>query len=63
MLHPVDSEAWEALNRFDLEFARDPKSVRLGLSTDGFQPHSKASNPYSWWQVSIMPYNMCPTNV
>jgi hypothetical protein len=48
MSHPTDSEAWEALNRFDLEFARDPKSVCLGLSTDGFQPHSEARSPYSY---------------
>jgi hypothetical protein len=34
--HPADSEAWEVLDRFDSEFARDPRSVRLGLSTDGF---------------------------
>jgi hypothetical protein len=25
--HPTDSEAWEALNRFDPEFARDHRSV------------------------------------
>jgi hypothetical protein len=24
MSHPADTEAWEALDRFDLEFARDP---------------------------------------
>jgi hypothetical protein len=36
MLHPADTEAWEALDRFDPEFARDPRSLRLGLSTDGF---------------------------
>jgi hypothetical protein len=36
MLHPVDVEVWHALNHFDLEFARDHRSVRLGLSTDGF---------------------------
>jgi hypothetical protein len=47
MSHPTDTEAWEALDRFNLEFARDPRSVRLGLSTDGFQPHNKASSPYS----------------
>jgi hypothetical protein len=27
MSHPADSEAWEALNRFDPEFARDHRSV------------------------------------
>jgi hypothetical protein len=48
MSHPTNSEAWEALDRFDLEFARDPKSVCLGLSTDGFQSHSEARSPYSY---------------
>jgi hypothetical protein len=47
MSHPADSEAWEALDRFDPEFAKNPRSVRLGLSMDGFQPHSEASSPYS----------------
>jgi hypothetical protein len=36
MSHPVDAEAWHTLYHFDLEFARDPRSVRLSLSTDGF---------------------------
>jgi hypothetical protein len=49
MSHPADSEAWHTLNRFDPEFARDPRSVHLGLSTDGFQPHSTDSHPYSCW--------------
>jgi hypothetical protein len=36
MPHHVDSEAWQTLDRFDPKFARDPRSVCLGLSTDGF---------------------------
>jgi hypothetical protein len=60
MLYPADTKAWEALDHFDLEFARDPRSVRLGLSTDGFQSHSEASSPYSCWSVFIMPYNLPP---
>jgi hypothetical protein len=48
MSHPTDSEVWETLDHFDLEFARDPKSVYLGLSTDGFQPHSEARSTYSY---------------
>jgi hypothetical protein len=35
MSHPVDSEAWEALDCFDPEFISDPRSIRLGLSRDG----------------------------
>jgi hypothetical protein len=61
MSHPTDSEAWEALDRFDQEFIRDPMSVCLGLSTDSFQPHSEVSSPYSCWPVFIMPYNL-PSN-
>jgi hypothetical protein len=60
MSHHADTEAWKAMNHFDPEFARDPSSVHLGLSTDGFQPHSEASSPYSCWSVFVMPYNMSP---
>jgi hypothetical protein len=60
MSHPADTEAWEALDHFDPEFAWDPRSVLLGLSTDGFQPHSEASNMYSCWPIFVMPYNLPP---
>jgi hypothetical protein len=60
MSHPTDAEAWHALDRFDLEFARDPRSVRLGLSMDGFQPYSFDSNAYSYWPVFVMSYNLPP---
>jgi hypothetical protein len=60
MLHPADIEAWETLDYFDLEFARDPRSVLLGLSMDGFHPHSEASSPYSSWPVFVMSYNLPP---
>jgi hypothetical protein len=60
MSHPADSEAWEALNRFDPKFATDPRNVHLSLSTDGFQPHSETSSPYSCWPVFIMSYNLPP---
>jgi hypothetical protein len=60
MSHPADTEAWEALDHFDTKFARDPRSVHLGLSTDGFQPHSEASSPYFCQPVFIMTYNLPP---
>jgi hypothetical protein len=58
MSHHVDAEAWQALDRFDPEFAGDPMSVRLGLSMDGFQPYSSDSTVYSCWPVFVMPYNL-----
>jgi hypothetical protein len=48
------------LDRFDPEFARDPRNVRLGLSTDGFTPYSTSATSYSCWPVFIMPYNLPP---
>jgi hypothetical protein len=60
MLYPADVEAWHALDRFNPEFAWDVRSVCLGLSTDGFQPYSSDSTPYSFWLVFVMPYNLPP---
>jgi hypothetical protein len=60
MSHPVDAEAWHTLDHFDPEFVRDPRSVRLGLSTDGFQPYSSDSTTYSCWPVFMMLYNLPP---
>jgi hypothetical protein len=60
MSHPADSEALHTLDHFDPKFARDPRSVRLDLSTDGFQPHSTDSHLYSCWPVFVMPYNLPP---
>jgi hypothetical protein len=45
--HPADAKAWHALDHFDQEFAGDPRSVCLTLSTDGFQPYSSDSTTYS----------------
>jgi hypothetical protein len=58
MLHPTDSDAWKALECFDPEFARDPRSVHLVLSMNGFKPHSKANSSYSYLPVFIMLYNL-----
>jgi hypothetical protein len=60
MSHPMDVEPCHALDRFDPEFARDLRSVHLGLSTDGFQPYSSDSTVYSCWSVFMMPYNLAP---
>jgi hypothetical protein len=58
MLHPANGEAWQAVNRFDLEFARDHMSVCLGFLTHGFQPHNTDSSMYFCCPVFIMPYNL-----
>ncbi|XP_057993064.1 uncharacterized protein LOC131174044 [Hevea brasiliensis] len=60
MSHPVDSEAWKHFDRTYPLFASDPRNVRLGLCTDGFNPFGQRSNPYSCWPVIIAVYNLPP---
>ncbi|WVZ58656.1 hypothetical protein U9M48_008899, partial [Paspalum notatum var. saurae] len=63
MVHLADGDAWKALDEFDPEFASDPRSVRLGLATDGFTSFNTSASPYSCWPVFIMPYNLPPEMV
>jgi hypothetical protein len=61
MWHPSDGEAWKVLDRFDADFAGDARNVRLGLATDGFDPFSTNSTPYSYWLVFVVSYNLPPS--
>ncbi|KAM1523267.1 hypothetical protein ACFX10_013309 [Malus domestica] len=60
MRHPADSIAWKEFDKIYPDFARDPRNVRLGLATDGFNPFSDMSKPYSMWPVVLFPYNLPP---
>jgi hypothetical protein len=60
MSHHADDKAWQTLDYFDLEFARNTRSVCLGLSTDGFQPYSTDSTLHLCWPVFVMSYNLSP---
>ncbi|XP_028085569.1 uncharacterized protein LOC114286586 [Camellia sinensis] len=58
--HPADAEAWKDFDRQHPMFAMDPRNVRLGLATDGFNPFGNMSTSYSMWPVILMPYNLPP---
>jgi hypothetical protein len=58
--HPADGKAWKHLDEMYPDFAKDSRSVRLGLASDGFNPFSNMSTSYSMWPVILMPYNMPP---
>lgn len=58
--HPRDGEAWKAFDQKYPEFASDPRNVRLGLATDGFNPFGTMSSSYSIWPVILFPYNLPP---
>jgi hypothetical protein len=60
MRHPADSPAWKAFDSLFVDFSSDPRNVRLGLATDGFNPHNSMNNSYSIWPVMLVPYNLPP---
>ena len=58
LMHPADGEAWKHFDEKFPTFAAEPRNVRLGLATDGFNPFGNMSNCYSTWPVILVPYNM-----
>ncbi|XP_050378308.1 uncharacterized protein LOC126795524 [Argentina anserina] len=58
--HPSDGEAWKHFDRQFPDFAADVRNVRLGLSTDGFNPWGNMSSTHSTWPVIVVPYNLPP---
>ncbi|WMV09020.1 hypothetical protein MTR67_002405 [Solanum verrucosum] len=56
--HPADSEAWKSFDCRYLEFAKDPRNVRLGLTSDGINPFVTMRTAHSTWPVILMPYNL-----
>ncbi|XP_071719409.1 uncharacterized protein [Rutidosis leptorrhynchoides] len=58
--NPVDLPAWKTFNYENSEFAKEPRNVRLGLASDGFNPFRNMSVSHSTWPVVLMPYNLPP---
>ncbi|KAL0313050.1 UNVERIFIED_CONTAM: hypothetical protein Sradi_5704300 [Sesamum radiatum] len=58
MRHPADSELWRDLDKKYPLFADDPRNVRIGLSSDGFNPFGIMSTFYNIWPVILVLYNL-----
>ncbi|WVZ02274.1 hypothetical protein V8G54_023080 [Vigna mungo] len=58
--HPRDGEAWKTFDLMHPEFSSNPRNVRLGLTSDGFNPFGTMSSTYSIWPVFLIPYNLPP---
>jgi hypothetical protein len=58
--HPADGEAWKAFDSRYPDFASDPRNVKLGLASDGFNPFGNISTSHSIWPVMLVPYNLPP---
>jgi hypothetical protein len=60
MRHPADSFAWKDFDRRYPNFSCDPRNVRLGLASDGFNPFKTMTISHSTWPVVLIPYNLPP---
>ncbi|KAL9679793.1 hypothetical protein QQ045_017662 [Rhodiola kirilowii] len=60
LIHPRDGEAWKNFNKEFSEFAHEIRNVRIGLSTDGFNPFGVLGLSHSTWPIIVMPYNLPP---
>ncbi|XP_015168116.1 uncharacterized protein [Solanum tuberosum] len=60
MRHPADSMAWKSFDELHPSFAVEPRNVRLGLASDGFQPFRNSKTSHSIWPVVLIPYNLPP---
>ncbi|KAH7846709.1 hypothetical protein Vadar_017271 [Vaccinium darrowii] len=58
--HPADGQEWKDFDERFPDFAADPRNVRLGMATDGFNPFGNMSTSYSMWPVFMVPYNLPP---
>ncbi|CAL2244725.1 unnamed protein product [Prunus armeniaca] len=58
MRHPADGEAWKEFDRTFPEFVADPRNVRLGLATDGFNPYRVLNQHHITWLIFVFPYNL-----
>ncbi|XP_070009493.1 uncharacterized protein [Nicotiana sylvestris] len=59
MRHPADSIAWKKFDELHQYFAAEPRNVRLGLASDGFQPFRNSKITYSIWPVVLIPILFC----
>ena len=54
---PIDSNLWKQFVQLHLSFSNDPRNIRLGLSSDEFNPYNNMSNSYNMWLVILVPYH------
>ena len=58
--HPADSLAWKRVDLKWPSFGEENRNLRLGLATDGINPHTSLSSKYSCWPVMLVIYNLAP---
>ncbi|XP_074324286.1 uncharacterized protein LOC141661201 [Apium graveolens] len=56
--HPADSPQWKTFDDVHRDFGKEPRNLRLALSTDGMNPHRLQSSSHSTWPVILIVYNL-----
>ncbi|KAL6557058.1 hypothetical protein OROHE_006934 [Orobanche hederae] len=58
--HPADSPQWKTFDDVHQDFGKEPRNLRLALSTDGMNLHHLQSCSHSTWPVILIIYNLAP---
>ncbi|XP_074265102.1 uncharacterized protein LOC141587520 [Silene latifolia] len=58
--HPADGLEWKHIDAKYPEFGKEPRNLRLALSTDGMNPYGNLSSQHSTWPVLLAIYNLPP---
>lgn len=58
--HPADARAWKHFDATHINFSQDPRNVRIGLCSDGFNPFRSMNVNHSTWPVVLCVYNFPP---
>src|SRR3954465_14805658 len=58
--HPADGSQWRKIDKVFKKFSDDARNLKLGLSTDGFNPFREQSSSHSTWLVTLCIYNLPP---
>lgn len=56
----ADCVAWKHIDSLCLDFAAEPRNLRLVLAMDGVNPFGLRSTPWSTWPVVLVNYNLPP---
>jgi hypothetical protein len=51
MRHPIDATQWRNVDRVFEDFGQEPRNIRFGMSTDGFNPFGNMSSRHNTWPV------------
>jgi len=60
MRHLADGEAWKDFDSLHPDFSSEIRNVRLGLTSDGFNPFRTMSISHSTWPIMMVVYNFPP---